>query len=131
MFASNPVMEVVPKRYGVALRSLPPIETLQPETLKDFTKEDLRCYLEAAGMELKYMLHMLSVVLLKNVCETDARVLRREINNKHDILARSLLDASFGVCDFVIAYFSSSSCSTSNNVTPIHTTYIYSIIIRV
>lgn len=50
MFAANPVVEVVPKRYGVHLRSLPPIETLQPETLKDFTKEDLRCYLEAAGM---------------------------------------------------------------------------------
>eukprot|EP00026_Physarum_polycephalum_P007278 Phypoly_transcript_07336.p1 GENE.Phypoly_transcript_07336~~Phypoly_transcript_07336.p1 ORF type:complete len:527 (+),score=108.64 Phypoly_transcript_07336:53-1633(+) len=50
MFASNPVMEVVQKRYGVNVRSLPPIETLQPETLKDFTKEDLRCYLEAAGI---------------------------------------------------------------------------------
>lgn len=50
MFTANPVVDVMPKRYGVNLRSLPPIETLQPETLKDFTKEDLRCYLEAAGM---------------------------------------------------------------------------------
>ena len=63
MFASTPVLEVVPKRYGVTLRSLPPIETLQPETLKDFTKEDLRCYLEAAGMPT----YMVSVVCISVV----------------------------------------------------------------
>jgi LRP1 type putative zinc finger protein len=38
------------RRYGVTLDSLPPIESLRPDQLKDFTKEEIKCYLEAAGV---------------------------------------------------------------------------------
>jgi len=37
------------RRYGVNIDSLPPIDSLRAESLKDFSKEDLRCYLESVG----------------------------------------------------------------------------------
>ena len=53
------------RRYGVSIDHLPPIETLRAENLKDFSKEDLRCYLEASGI-IKFAPNF--VVVCERIC---------------------------------------------------------------
>jgi len=67
------------RRYGVNIDSLPPIDSLRAESLKDFSKEDFRCYLESVGItpgytkpEMKRQMRNLLVQINENKSNGDA-----------------------------------------------------------